>query len=47
MLYLVKVRGAGQFRMPFPSAKAAIVWAEICFPRCPPASVICLRGAQV
>ncbi len=42
MLYLVKVRGAGQFRLPFPSTKAAITWAAICFPRSHPASVICL-----
>lgn len=42
MLYLIKVRGAGQFRLPFPSTKAAITWAAICFPRCHPASVICL-----
>lgn len=43
MLYLVKIRGAGQWRLPFPSTKAAFAWAEICYPKCPPPAVICLR----
>lgn len=43
MLYKVKIKGAGTFYLPFPSTKAAMAWAEICFPRCHPASVICLN----
>jgi len=43
MLFKIKISGVGQFRLPFPSAKAAQTWAAICFPRCHPASVICLR----
>lgn len=43
MLYLVKIRGAGEWRLPFPSTKAAFAWAEIVFPCCPPPAVICLN----
>ena len=39
MLFKIKVKGAGVFTLPFPSNRAARVWADVCFPRCPPASV--------
>lgn len=43
MLFTIKVRGAGVFTLPFPSCQAARVWADICFPKCPPARVLCVR----
>lgn len=32
MLFKIKVRGAGEFELPFPSFFAARTWAQVCWP---------------
>ena len=43
MLFKIKVRGAGEFEHPFPSALAAHAWAQVCWPMARSVTVLCME----
>lgn len=43
MLFKIKVRGAGEFDLTFPSAFAARTWAQVCWPMARSVTVICME----